>query len=228
MFHGKRILCDTVAAPEKWIAESCFARDDAMMLFGFPEMVGKCKKTPKKMFRTLDLYEAILDNWPQIESIFSFESTANVHSQVVTSIVKLGVAMRTMLLDFESVIQKESSKMAVHDGGVHPLTCYVMNYISLLANYRGVLTYIITDYPQRMPPECALLQAHDSGGAAWPERGGLQPYPAAIPEKTRPDDGDNRVLNGSPCSRGFFGVLRGGCEETGRSSKKKEGSGGAT
>lgn len=158
LFYGERILCDHVfaAATEKRIAESCFAeisREGAALLFGFPEMVAKCKKTPEKMFKTLDLYEAISDNWNQIESIFSFESTSSVRSMAVTSMVKLGDAVRAMLTEFESAIQKESSKVPVPAGGVHPLTRYVMNYITFLADYSGVLGDIIADYPQSPLPE---------------------------------------------------------------------------
>ncbi|XP_027348498.1 exocyst complex component EXO70H1-like [Abrus precatorius] len=158
LFHGERILCDHVFAADsgKRIAESCFTeitKDGAASLFGFPEMVAKCKKTPEKMFRTLDLYEAISDHWPQIQHIFSFESTSNIRLQAVTSMAKLGEAVRTMLTDFETAIQKDSSKKPVPGGGVHPLTRYVMNYLTFLADYSGVLVDIIADLPQSPMPE---------------------------------------------------------------------------
>ncbi|OIW08603.1 hypothetical protein TanjilG_03279 [Lupinus angustifolius] len=158
LFHGERILCDHVfaTASEKRIAESCFAeitREGAALLFGLPEMVAKSKKTPEKIFKTLDLYEAISDNWPQIQSIFSFESTSIVRSLAVNSMVKLGDAIRAMLSEFESAIQKESSKVPVPAGGIHPLTRYVLNYITFLADYSIVLGDIITDYPQSPLPE---------------------------------------------------------------------------
>ncbi|KAK7341740.1 hypothetical protein VNO80_24679 [Phaseolus coccineus] len=158
LFPGERILCDYVFSsnPGKRIAESCFAeitKDGALSLFGFPELVAKWKKTPEKMFRTLDLYEAISDRWTQIESIFSFESTAVIRSQGITSMVKLGEAVRAMLTDFESAIQKDSSKTTIPGGGVHPLTRYVMNYLTFLADYSGVLIDIIPDLPQSPLPE---------------------------------------------------------------------------
>ncbi|KAE9616636.1 hypothetical protein Lal_00034885 [Lupinus albus] len=158
LFHGERILCDHVfaAALEKRIAESCFAeitRDSTALLFGLPEMVAKCNKTPEKIFKTLDLYEAISDNWPQIESIFSYQSTSRARSLAVNSMVKLGDAIRAMLSEFESSIQKESSKVPVPAGGVHPLARYVLNYVTFLADYSGVLGNIITDYPQSPLPE---------------------------------------------------------------------------
>ncbi|WVZ02016.1 hypothetical protein V8G54_022822 [Vigna mungo] len=158
LFHGERILADHVFSsnPEKRISESCFAeitKDGAVSLFGFPEMVAKCKKSPEKMFRTLDLYEAISDRWTRIESIFSFESTSAIRLQAITSMVKLGEAVRTMLTDFETAIQKDSSKTTVPGGGVHPLTRYVMNYLTFLADYSGVLVDIIPDLPQSPLPE---------------------------------------------------------------------------
>ncbi|KAG8488467.1 hypothetical protein CXB51_016204 [Gossypium anomalum] len=150
VFYGERLLCDQVFAISSSIRESCFtdvSKEGALALFGFPENVAKCKKTPEKMFRILDLYEAVSDLWPEIESIFSFESTSTVRSTAVNSLIRLGDAVRTMLTDFEMAIQKHSSKTTVPGGGIHPLTRYVMNYISFLADYSGVLSDIVADWP---------------------------------------------------------------------------------
>ncbi|KAK9280140.1 hypothetical protein L1049_013827 [Liquidambar formosana] len=150
LFHGERILCDHVFQSSVSIRESCFAeisREGAIALFGFPEMVAKCKKSPEKMFRTLDLYETISDLWPEIQSIFSFESTSAVRTQAITSLIKLGEAVRIMLTDFEAAISKDSSKSTVPGGGVHPLTRYVMNYVAFLADYSGILADIVADWP---------------------------------------------------------------------------------
>ncbi|KAL5581095.1 hypothetical protein UlMin_013537 [Ulmus minor] len=151
LFYGERILCDHVFSASLSITESCFAeitREGAMALFGFPEMVGKFKKlSPEKMFRILDLYEAITNLFPEIEFIFSFESMSAVLTQAVNSLIKLGEAVRMMLSDFEAAIQKDSSKTAVPGGGVHPLTRYVMNYISFLSDYSQTLSDIVADWP---------------------------------------------------------------------------------
>ncbi|XP_040994101.1 exocyst complex component EXO70H1-like [Juglans microcarpa x Juglans regia] len=150
LFYGERILLDHVLSASVAIKESCFAeilRESAMSLFGFPELVAKCKKSPEKIFRTLDLYEAISDLWPEIESIFSYESTSVIRSQAISSLINLGDSVRTMLMDFEKAILKDSSRTTVSGGGVHPLTRYVMNYICFLADYSGVLADIVADWP---------------------------------------------------------------------------------
>ncbi|KAL3839581.1 hypothetical protein ACJIZ3_024172 [Penstemon smallii] len=151
LFDGERILCDYVFATSDNITESCFAeitKEGALILFGFPEKVAKItKKSPEKVFRTLDMYTAISEHWPDIDSIFSSESTVNIKSQAVTSLIKLGEFVRAALNDFESVILKDSSISVVAGGGIHYLTIDVMKYLSLLADYSNVLSDILADSP---------------------------------------------------------------------------------
>ncbi|KAL2519347.1 exocyst subunit exo70 family protein H4 [Abeliophyllum distichum] len=105
IFYGERVLCDSVFSSSGKIAESCFveiSRDAAITLFGFPENFAKSKKilSPEKMFRALDLYEAISDLWTEIEMIFSYDSLSAVKSQAVASVVKLGESIRDELFGF--------------------------------------------------------------------------------------------------------------------------------
>lgn len=163
LFYGERILCDQVFSISDNIRESCFAeiaKDSALMLFTFPEMVAKYKKLSlEKTFRILDLYDSISELWSEIELIFGFDSTAVVKSQAMTSMNKLRDAARAMLAEFESAIKKDSSKV-VAGGGIHPLTRYVMNYLIFLSDYSGPISDIISDWPAvvKSPlPESYLL-----------------------------------------------------------------------
>ncbi|KAJ6750598.1 hypothetical protein OIU85_001165 [Salix viminalis] len=91
LFYGERILCDLVFSSSPSMRESCFAditTEGAMYLFVFPENVAKCKKAPERMFRTLDLYEAIAELWPEIESIFDLESSSTVKQQAISSLIE--------------------------------------------------------------------------------------------------------------------------------------------
>ncbi|GKD87119.1 exocyst complex component EXO70H1-like protein [Tanacetum coccineum] len=150
LFYGERILCDYVFSSSDKIREACFSdicKEQATALFEYPELVAKSKKTMERMFRTLDLYNEISDQWPEIEMIFSFESMAIVRTQAVTSLVKLGDTVRSMLSDFEAAIQKETLKTPIHGGGIHPLTRYVMNYLVFLSDYSISLSDILADWP---------------------------------------------------------------------------------
>ncbi|KAI3788119.1 hypothetical protein L2E82_00791 [Cichorium intybus] len=163
LFYGERILCDYVFSSSDKIRESCFSdicKEQALTLFEFPELVAKSKKSMERMFRTLDLYTAISDQWPEIEMIFSFDSMAVVRTQAVTSLVKLGEAVRAMLTDFEAAIQKETSKTPFHGGGIHPLTRYVMNYLVFLSDYTVALSDILADWPLQI--QSALPESYFS------------------------------------------------------------------
>ncbi|KAK9126889.1 hypothetical protein Scep_015735 [Stephania cephalantha] len=158
LFAGERFLCDFVFSNFHFIRESCFsdiAKEGAISLFQFPEFVAKGKKSSEKMFRILDLYDSVSDLWPHIESIFSFESTSIVRSQAIASLLKLGEAIRAMLMEFESAIEKDMSKSALPGGGVHPLTRYVMNYLCFLSDYSGILFDVVADWP--LPAKAAAL-----------------------------------------------------------------------
>ncbi|CAK9140524.1 unnamed protein product [Ilex paraguariensis] len=93
LFNGERILCDHVFASSKIIRELVYTeviKEGASILFGFPENVARnSKKSPERVFRTLDMYTAIANHWPEIKSIFSFESTSKIRSEALTSLVKL-------------------------------------------------------------------------------------------------------------------------------------------
>ncbi|MCD9639933.1 hypothetical protein HAX54_024926 [Datura stramonium] len=158
LFNGERILCDHVFASNDAIRESCFtdiSKDGAMILFSFPEIVAKnSKKSPEKVFRLLDMYASIVQHWPEIETIFSFDSESVIRSQALKSLVKLGDSIRTALSEFETALQKESSKTTVAGGGIHPLTIDAMNYIILLADYSNVLSDFLAESP---PPAKGFL-----------------------------------------------------------------------
>ncbi|KAG1371644.1 exocyst complex component EXO70A1-like [Cocos nucifera] len=154
LFCGERILLDQVFAGSDAIREACFAdiaKDAAVQFLGFPELVAKSKRSPEKMFRILELHDAIAELWPEIEPVFSFESTAAVPTQTLNSLVKLGDAARATIADFEAALQKDNSKSLIRGGGIHPLTRKSMDFVALLADYDAALSDIFADFPVHVP-----------------------------------------------------------------------------
>ncbi|KAL6528729.1 hypothetical protein OROMI_029374 [Orobanche minor] len=151
LFDGERILCEHVFASSDPLRESCFAditREGATILFVFPENVAKHSRISlEKTFRFLDMYNAISNHWPEIDSIFSDESTNSIKLQALTSLDKLGEFVRAALNDFEKAILKESSKSTAIGAGIHDLTVDAIGYISYLADYSNILSDILADSP---------------------------------------------------------------------------------
>ncbi|KAI3523929.1 hypothetical protein L1887_02448 [Cichorium endivia] len=65
--------------------------------------------------------------------------------QALSSLQKLGDSIRKVLGELESPIHKNSSKLTVSDGGIHPLNDSVMTYLSSLADYGSALNDVILD-----------------------------------------------------------------------------------
>ncbi|KAJ6983243.1 exocyst complex component EXO70H1-like [Populus alba x Populus x berolinensis] len=147
LFIGEKALCDHVFSASQTIRESCFSEITigGLNLFRFPELVAKCKKLPERIFPLLELYEALSDIRPDVELIFDSESTSKIRQQAVSSLHGLGESIRAILSDFESTIQKDSSKALIVGGGIHPLTQKVTSYISSLADYSRILSDIVAD-----------------------------------------------------------------------------------
>ncbi|XP_051130710.1 exocyst complex component EXO70H1-like isoform X2 [Andrographis paniculata] len=163
LFNGERILCDHVFAISDSIRERCFAeisKAGAIILFEFPETVARnTKKSPEKLFRALDMYAAISNYLPEIESIFSFNSTLTVKSQVHKSFARLAEVILTALHDFESTILKESSKSPISGAGIHHLTINTMNSLSMLADYSNILSNILAAAPPPQLPKQSLPES---------------------------------------------------------------------
>ncbi|KAI4382359.1 hypothetical protein MLD38_008332 [Melastoma candidum] len=174
VFPREKALCDGVFSASKSLSQSCFAditRDIATALFEFAGAVGKRKRSPEKIFRMLDMYEAIARLWLQIETTFSSDSTSVVRSRAVDCLIKLAETVRSMLRDYEMAIQKDYSKSAVPGGGVHPLTRYVMNYLVFLGDYGELLEDIVADWPLELhgslpePLSCLISDEFEDGRA---------------------------------------------------------------
>ncbi|XP_059065302.1 exocyst complex component EXO70H1-like [Cryptomeria japonica] len=67
------------------------------------------------------------------------------------NLVQLGEAARGILMEFEKAVEKEKSKVPIAGGSIHPLTRYVMNYLTFLSDYKESLVNIITDAPRELP-----------------------------------------------------------------------------
>lgn len=183
LLSGERMLCDRVFEGSDTIRESCFAeitRESAVHFLAFPELAVRSRKSPpEKLFRILDMYDSISDLWVDIESVFSFESTAGVRSQALSTLLKLGEAARSAIAEFESAIHKDGSKIHVPGGGVHPLTRYVMNYLALLSDYEFALVDIFLDFPIQTPspmPESFF----DSSTVSSPSSSAFESTPSSV------------------------------------------------
>ncbi|TKY55326.1 Exocyst complex component EXO70B1 [Spatholobus suberectus] len=135
LLSGEKRLCDSLFGDLEDLKEICFnetAKGCVMRLLNFGEAIAICKRSPEKLFRILDMYEALRDALPDLQVMVSDEFVIGEANGVLSG---LGEAAKGTFAEFENCIRNETSKKPVITGDVHPLPRYVMNYLKLLVDY---------------------------------------------------------------------------------------------
>uniref|UniRef100_A0A0C9RZ14 Exocyst subunit Exo70 family protein n=1 Tax=Wollemia nobilis TaxID=56998 RepID=A0A0C9RZ14_9CONI len=172
LFASEKRLCDQVFDELGLMRDSCFvevAKDATARLLGFVEAVAASRRSPEKLFRVVDLYVTLADLLPDIETLYSQEACRIVRERAAGLVDRLGEAVRGILTEFENAIQRENSKTPTPGGTIHPLTRYVMNYLTFLSDYKETLVKITAGTPIQLPkavPEglAVLLDGDDLDG----------------------------------------------------------------
>ncbi|KAM0889551.1 hypothetical protein ACQ4PT_027628 [Festuca glaucescens] len=148
LLAGERRLCDQVLAVSDELKEECFLESTKgciMQILNFGDAVAVCPRSPEKLSRILDMYEALAEVIPEMKDLCLGCSGDGVISDVQAILDRLGDAVRGTLFEFGKVLQKESSRRAMIAGEIHPMTRYVMNYLRLLVVYSGTLDLLLDD-----------------------------------------------------------------------------------
>ncbi|XP_045792562.1 exocyst complex component EXO70B1 [Trifolium pratense] len=143
LLSGEKRLCDSLFGDLDDLKEICFnetAKGCVMMLLNFGEAVAICKRSPEKLFRILDMYEALRDRLPDLEDMVTDEFVITEAKGVLRG---LGEATKGTFSEFESCIRNETSRKPVLTGDVHPLLRYVMNYLKLLVDYGDAMDSLL-------------------------------------------------------------------------------------
>lgn len=145
----ERRLCDEVFASDEDLGHECFAdvaRGCVLQLLAFADAVAVSPRATEKLYRTLGMYEALADVRPELEALFAADDAREFFAAEVSSTVQqLGSTVRHTIEEFSHAIHGEASRKPVHGGEIHPMTRYVLNYCSLLADCRGTLDAVLGD-----------------------------------------------------------------------------------
>lgn len=145
ILDGERRLCDQIFNGANESKEICFnetAKGCVMQLFNFGEAVAIGKRSPEKLFRILDMYDALAGVLPDLEAMVSDEFLISEAHGVLSG---LGEAATGTFSEFENAIQSENSKKAMQNAEIHPLIRYVMNYVRLLVDYSKTMNSLLED-----------------------------------------------------------------------------------
>ncbi|KAI3938873.1 hypothetical protein MKW92_012496 [Papaver armeniacum] len=130
--------------------EACFydtVKGFAVQVLNFADAVSIGDRTPHKLFKILDLHDSLSKLIPDIEEVFDSKLSEGIPVHASEILARLADAARGMLIEFENLVIREPSQIPVPGGTIHPLTRYVMNYISLISDYKETLVELIVSKP---------------------------------------------------------------------------------
>ncbi|XP_058093220.1 exocyst complex component EXO70B1 [Magnolia sinica] len=148
LLSGEKRLCEQIFGPSVLIGDVCFAetaKGCVMQLLNFGEAVAISRRSAEKLFRILDMYDAIADVLPDLRALFPDDTGDFVCNEAEGILKGLGEAAKGTFTEFENAVQRETSRKPMQGGEIHPLTRYVMNYVRLLVDYSDSLNSLLDD-----------------------------------------------------------------------------------
>ncbi|XP_030971090.1 exocyst complex component EXO70A1-like [Quercus lobata] len=151
LFASEKKLCEQIFENLGTdIDDACFVetvKGPAIQLFNLFEAISISRRSPEKLFKILDLHDALMVLIPDIDVVFEAKTAESIRIQAAEILSRLAEAARGILSEFENAVLREPSRVPVPGGTIHPLTRYVMNYISLISDYKQTLIELIVSKP---------------------------------------------------------------------------------
>lgn len=165
LLSAEKSLCEQIFVGSELIKEVCFietSKGCVMQLVNFGEAVAIGQRSSEKLFRILDMYDALADVLCDIDVLFSDEAGEMVCVDAKDVLDRLGKAAIGTFVEFENAVQREASKKPTQGGEIHPLTRYVMNYVKLLVDYSDTLNGLLEKLECGMEPDSSRVDHGDN------------------------------------------------------------------
>lgn len=143
---SERWLSDQVFGEGETISLVCFvnaSKASMLRLLNFGEAMSIGPHQPEKLFKILDMYEVMDSLMPELDALYSDEIGSSVRHECHEILKRLGDCVRQTFLEFENAVASNVSTSPFVGGGVHPLTRYVMNYVTTLTDYSETLDMLL-------------------------------------------------------------------------------------
>ncbi|ESQ43567.1 hypothetical protein EUTSA_v10012863mg [Eutrema salsugineum] len=143
LLAGESKLCNEIFTGSESSKEVCFnetTKSCVMQLLNFGEAVAIGRRSSEKLFRILDMYDALANVLQSLEVMVTDSFVLNEAKGVLEA---LGDAARGTFVEFENNVKNETSKRPTTNGEVHPMIRYVMNYMKLIVDYAATLDSLL-------------------------------------------------------------------------------------
>ncbi|KAF7124771.1 hypothetical protein RHSIM_Rhsim12G0211500 [Rhododendron simsii] len=154
IFASEKKLCERIFPYllGSSIDDYCFletVKGQVIQLFNFAGAISTITpRSHEKLVKILELHDAMSGLLPDIEVVFESTSSKMIRVEAAEILSELTEAVRGIWSEFENVVLNEKSQVPVPGGTIHPMTKYVMNYISLVTDYKQTLVELIVSKPE--------------------------------------------------------------------------------
>ncbi|XP_057777024.1 exocyst complex component EXO70B1 [Salvia miltiorrhiza] len=148
IFPGEKRLGEAVFADYPSICRSSLSniiRGVVIQLLDFAEATAMAKRSAEKLFKYLDMYEALQCLVPTITGDSCW---GDLIDEVSDAVDRIGESAVSNFCDLENSIKGDLARTPVPGGAVHPLTRYVMNYLKYTCDYKDTLEKIFEKHTQ--------------------------------------------------------------------------------
>ncbi|GFP98166.1 exocyst complex component exo70b1 [Phtheirospermum japonicum] len=166
IFPGEKRLGESVFSDYPSIHKgllSNIVRTLVIQLLDFAEAVAMSKRSAEKLFRYLDMYEALQNLIPAISG-----DGDELMAEVSAAADRIGESAASIFCDLENSIKSDAARTTVPGGAVHPLTRYVMNYLKYACEYKDTLEKVFAKqmeldqkYSTALVSDSKISSAHD-------------------------------------------------------------------
>ena len=126
LFASEKRLCEQIfEGLGSGTDDACFietVKGPVIYVFNFAEAISISRQSSKKLFKILDLHDALSDLLPDVDVVFQSKSSESIRVQAVEIQTRLTEAARGILSEFENAVLREPSRVPVPGGTIHPLT----------------------------------------------------------------------------------------------------------
>ncbi|GJM88893.1 hypothetical protein PR202_ga05469 [Eleusine coracana subsp. coracana] len=146
LIPSERRLCDRVfdgLAPFGDLAFIAAVRTQALQLISFGDAISSSSRAPERLFRVVDMYEAVRDLLPELDPVFSDPYSATLRAEVSALCNTLGSSIKGIFMELENLIRRDPARVAATGGNIHPITRYVMNYLRAACGSRQTLEEVM-------------------------------------------------------------------------------------
>ncbi|KAI4987708.1 hypothetical protein ZWY2020_028466 [Hordeum vulgare] len=155
-------LCGRVfTGPHAGVGRGVFAdlaRCVMLHMLNFTEAVAMTRRSAEKLFKVLDMYEAVRDSSPVIDAFLCASADdepaadkkgnalADLKTEIAAARSRIGESAASIFCELESSIRADAGRQPVPGGAVHPLTRYVMNYLKYTCEYNSTLEQVFREH----------------------------------------------------------------------------------